>query len=54
MYIFDLGMKVNIVDFNEKGIIEDIKVGSDNNTLYKVKTSDGVSAWFMACELEEI
>ena len=54
MYIFDLGMKVNIVDFNEKGIIEDIKVGVDNNTLYKVKTPDGVSSWFMACELKEI
>ena len=53
MYIFDKGMEVKIIDFDEKGIIEDVKVGCDNNTLYEVKTPDGVSAWFLATELKE-
>ena len=54
MHIFNIGMKVVVVDFNEVGKIIDVKVGEDNNTLYKVQTDDGMSAWFLAIELDEI
>ena len=53
MYIFDLGMKVRVVEFNEVGNIVNVKVGEDNNTLYEVQTPDGVRAWFTAVEIEE-
>ena len=54
MHIFDIGMKIRISDFNEVGTITDVKVGEDSNTMYRVETNDGVSAWFLAFELEEI
>lgn len=53
MHIFDLGMEVRVIDFNEVGKIVNVKVGEDNNTLYEVETDDGVRAWFMAVELKE-
>lgn len=58
-YIFNVGDVVEVIDIDEvfrgmKGVVKDVIVGGDSNTMYGVDLYEDRLVYFLAKELKEV